>query len=614
MAQAKTADESKPLSVDKIVGLPSPEDFDLSRDGKHLAFTLDLGPHRQIFSLEVMAGWPRRLTAELKEFKSPRWSPDGQRFAYVLDKGIWVMDGDGSNAKRLTEHGAGNSQPRWAPDGMRIVFYSRRRGWSHIWMMNSTGGETVQLTRSSHDNSDLEWSPDGRHIAYASIRTDDLLNRDLFVVSTDDAKETRLTESNGSLKGSPAWSPDGRSIAFVSDADAWFHIYLLDVASRKIEQLTAGSFEDAGRGFVTEGGPFWSPDGKSIAFTRNREGKYDVFVYEFATNQSKRVSKRDGVYSLVGWLPDSKALVVTFSSPVESIEAYLFSVEDGSEKQITQFSPGGFHKVDLTVPERVQYKARDGLDINGYLYKPRNMQSGKHYPALIYPHGGPTTQFSYGWQPTLQLLSQEGYAILAPDFRGSYGYGKKFRMANFNEWGNKDTFDVVDGAEFLKKQGFVDPNKIGIFGGSYGGYMVLCALARAPEVFKVGVDLYGDSEIAESYRHGDRPGRLDLKRQMGTPEQNPDAYKRGSPVYFAENIQAPLLIIHGKDDMRVVPLMSEKLIEALKIEGKFFESKFYDSEAHGIRKPENRKDMLERILSFLKKYLKEELEEKPAPS
>jgi len=200
----------------------------------------------------------------------------------------------------------------------------------------------------------------------------------------------------------------------------------------------------------------------------------------------------------------------------------------------------------------------------------------------VHPHGGPTWQALAQFRPFVPFLVQEGFAVLAPDFRGSTGYGNAFRRANFDEWGHADLYDVVDGANWLKEQTWIDADHVGIFGGSYGGYMVLCALAFTPEVFACGVDLFGDSEIAESYRHGDRVGRLDLHRQMGSPDERAELYRRGSPLYAAEHVQAPLLILHGRDDIRVVPLMSDKMIEALKIEGKYHEAHFYEGEGHGF--------------------------------
>ena len=162
------------------------------------------------------------------------------------------------------------------------------------------------------------------------------------------------------------------------------------------------------------------------------------------------------------------------------------------------------------------------------------------------------------------------------------GYGRTFREANTAEWGHADVHDVQDAGHWLRAQSWCD-GRLGVWGGSYGGYLVLGALVDEPDLWRAGVDLFGDSEIAESYRHGDRVGRIDLERQMGKPDDPERAplYRRGSPLYRAERIQAPLLILHGRKDKRVVPLMSEKMIEALEIEGKFHEVHWYDEEGHG---------------------------------
>jgi dipeptidyl aminopeptidase/acylaminoacyl peptidase len=209
--------------------------------------------------------------------------------------------------------------------------------------------------------------------------------------------------------------------------------------------------------------------------------------------------------------------------------------------------------------------------------------------------------------PFKQLLVAEGFAVFDVDFRGSTGYGRAFRQANHGEWGHADVHDLVDAARWAASQPWSD-GRLAIYGGSYGGYMVLCALVEEPTLWRAGVDLFGDSEIAESYRHGDRVGRRDLHRMMGSPD-DPDraeTYRRGSPVYRAERIEAPLLIIHGRKDKRVVPLMTERMVEALEIEDKAHEVRWYDEEAHGWERRENRRDAFERALAFLKLHVLDE--------
>jgi dipeptidyl aminopeptidase/acylaminoacyl peptidase len=265
--------------------------------------------------------------------------------------------------------------------------------------------------------------------------------------------------------------------------------------------------------------------------------------------------------------------------------------------------------------ERVAFTARDGLRIEGTLWRPAaatGKRGGARVPTIVYPHGGPTWQAYRAWVPFKQLLVREGFAFLDIDFRGSTGYGRDFRRANHGEWGHADTFDMVDGARWAAAQPWSN-GRLGIYGGSYGGYLVLTSLVEEPGLWSAGVDLYGDSEIAESYRHGDRPGRLDLGRMMGSPDDpaNGEAYRRGSPLYRAERIEAPLLILHGRKDRRVVPLMTEKMVEALEIEDKFHEVHWYDEEGHGWERRENKRDAFTRILAFLRRHLMDDLEAQP---
>jgi dipeptidyl aminopeptidase/acylaminoacyl peptidase len=263
--------------------------------------------------------------------------------------------------------------------------------------------------------------------------------------------------------------------------------------------------------------------------------------------------------------------------------------------------------------ERVTIEARDGLRVEGTLWRPQaatGKRGGRRVPTIVYLHGGPTSQSLRSFQPFKQLLVAEGFAVYDVDFRGSTGYGRAFRHANHDEWGHADVHDLVDAARWAAAQPWSD-GRLAVYGGSYGGYLVLSALVDESTLWRAGVDLYGDSEIAESYRHGDRPGRLDLHRMMGSPDDpaRADAYRRGSPVYRAERIQAPVLILHGRKDKRVVPLMAERMVEALEIEDKVYEVHWYDDEAHGWERRENRRDAYGRILAFLKTHLPDEPED-----
>lgn len=587
--------------VDIFASLAPPSEWILSPDGTVLAFTQTVNDVLQIFSMPSAGGFPRRLTATLVDCHEPRWSPDGRQIAYSSDNSLWVMHADGTNARKLTEHPSGHAEPCWSPDGKRIAFYSRRRGWDQIWTVSLEGGEVKQILKGNWDADDAVWSPDSTWLAFCSIRESDLMTRGVYIIPSDGGDEV-LISPPGCWSGAPHFSPDGRTLAYLSDQDNWFHIYLYELKTRETRQITCGEFEIGGPYFYNvdpHGGPAYSPDSRQIAFIQHREGNFDLWILDTIDGEARRISTQDGHHRIIGWHPDSKRIVVQFDNPGNPPALYRFDIS-GESAQITDSRASELNSESIIYPTWVRLKSRDGLDIHAAVYRPRDEL--KKYPAVVFVHGGPNFEFANYFYPLPQLLSQEGYVVFAPNFRGSTGYGTAFRHANFNEWGHADAFDVIDGAEWLKKQDYIDPARIAVVGPSYGGYLTLCALTLAPEIFCAGVDMYGDSEIRESYYHGDRHGRLDLKRQMGKPPENPDGYKRGSPFYNAEKIQAPLLILHGKEDKLVVPLMSEKMIEALTIEGKYFEHKFYEDEEHGFTEPENKKDAWERVINFLNKF------------
>ncbi len=284
-------------------------------------------------------------------------------------------------------------------------------------------------------------------------------------------------------------------------------------------------------------------------------------------------------------------------------------------RRLTRSLPAVLPVRTFTEPERITIRARDGLAIPLTLWRPAvasGKRGGETVPTVVHVHGGPSWQAYRDFQPFRQLLVQEGFAFLSVDFRGSTGYGRDFRLANRNEWGHADVHDVLDSARWAAGQPWSN-GRLAVYGGSYGGYLTLCALVEEPGLWAAGIDLFGDSEIAESYRHGDRVGRIDLQRMMGSPDDaaQADLFRRGSPLYRAERIEAPLLILHGRKDRRVVPLMTEKMVEALEIEGKFHEVHWYADEGHGWERRENRRDAFGRIVAWLRRFAMEEPPARP---
>jgi dipeptidyl aminopeptidase/acylaminoacyl peptidase len=645
---AASSNASAILPIEALVAIDPPREYRLHPRDRIVAFTAEAAGSRQLFVLSLRGGYPTQLTASEKPISDPQWSPDGRRLAYLRDDEIWVMEADGSRQTRVVSKPGEGRQARWSPDGRRLALISRRRGWSQIWLIvapvprrgrpaaDPKAPEPTVLTEPGIDVDEFEWSPDGATIAVMAQRDPEAGEASQIALVDVASGAARVVAGERTVDTGARWLPDG-ALLFVSDADGWFQVVRLTADGRDRVVLTAGDRE---HGEPTGGvghAPLPSPDGARFVHIEVHDGLQDLLVREIAGGtlpkrgrgrpprtprtvgvaaSGLRLNPWDGVWRSVGWLPDGAWIAAIGESESHPQDLWLLPVPgvapDGARpRQVTDSLPVVLRQAvtagRISVVERVALTARDGLRIEGTLWRPpasTGKRSATRVPTILYVHGGPTAQMFRSFAPFKHRLTAEGFAVFDVDFRGSTGYGRAFRQANQGEWGHADVQDLIDAASWAAQQPWSD-GRLAIYGGSYGGYMVLCALVEEPGMWRAGIDLFGDSEIAESYRHGDRPGRLDLHKMMGSPDDpdRADLYRRGSPVYRAERIQAPVLILHGRKDKRVVPLMTERMIEALEIEGKRHDVHWYDDEGHGWERRENRRDAFERIVAFLKTHV-----------
>jgi dipeptidyl aminopeptidase/acylaminoacyl peptidase len=639
------------LSIEQIVAIESPREFRLHPRDRSAAYTSEAAGARQLFIVPLRGGFPAQLTASEKNVTDPQWSPDGRRLAYIRDNELRVIEADGSRDVAVTGHPAGVSSPRWSPDGRRLAFISRRRGWSQLWIVDAPvprrgrpardpqPPEPRALSAIGVDVEDLAWSADGKSIAVMAMRAPDNAVGEIHAIDIESGEERRVAGGGGDFASGPRPMPDGGWL-YASDESGWFQIVRASADGRERRVLTTGEREHGEPSGSSGYAPLSSPDGSRFVHIDVHDGLVDLVVAPagdaaptkrgrgrppknppavVAATKGRVVNPWPGVWRSVGWLSDGAWIAAIGESETMPQDLWLLPVPgvapaDARPRQVTVSLPAvvaaSLASPRTTPGERVKLTARDGLQIEGTLWRPAGA-TGKRgatkVPVVVYPHGGPTWQAYRGFTPFKTLLVREGFAVLDVDFRGSTGYGRDFRHANHAEWGHADAHDMIDAASWASEQPWAD-GRLAIYGGSYGGYLVLAALVEDPGLWRAGVDLYGDSEIAESFRHGDRPGRLDLARQMGSPDDpdRADLFRRGSPVYRAERIEAPLLILHGRKDKRVVPLMTERMVEALEIEGKHHEVHWYDDEGHGWEKRENRRDAFGRILAFLKRHVLDE--------
>ncbi len=639
------------LTIEQIVACDSPREPRLSPDGRRVAYTAEAGGARQVFLLDVRSGATRQLTASEKAVTDPQWAPDGAHLAFVRDDAIWLIGADGSRPTVVTDHPAGSRTPRWAPDGRQIAFVSRRRGWSQVWLQDAplprrgrpsarpVPAEPRALTPAGVDIDDLVWSPDGTRLALTAQRQPDLLTNQVTILDLVSSEERTVAGAAEWATGA-RWLPDGNGLLFVGDADGWFQVVRVGADGAGRRTLTAGAVEHGAPGSLFGIAPIPSPDGTRFVHAIIRDGLQQLHVASMTgavpakrrpgrppkhplpdvaqgSGAAVRIDPFDGVWLAVAWLPDGSGILAVGESTREPEDLWILPVpgSDGAAarrpRRLTASRPSALPVAGFADAEHRTIRARDGLEIPVTLWRPiaaTGRRGGVTVPTIVHAHGGPTWQAFRDWVPFRDLLVQEGFAFLSVDFRGSTGYGRAFRHANRGAWGQGDVHDVIDAARWASVQPWSN-GRSAMYGGSYGGYLTLGALVEEPSMWAAGVDLFGDSEIAESYRHGDRAGRIDLERMMGSPDDPPRAelYRRGSPLYRTERIEAPLLLLHGRKDRRVVPLMTEKMVEALEIEGKFHEVHWYPDEGHGYERRENRRDAYGRILAWLKRYLAGEL-------
>lgn len=601
------------LTLQDLLSLRPIGETALSPDGKMIA----MSRNGQIVLMPSGGGWPETLTSTPGGKNGLSWSPHGRLIAYASGGSIWVAPAAGGNPKRLTHAVPGPGDPRsaadrgpqFSPTGRWILFETGRRGRNSLMVVSDDGMINNYLTDSMGDEGAASWSPDGRQIAYIE-RSPAYFSGKLKILKFNPeygeavGQATTLYTSPTDRGGGwsirkPQWSPDGRELAVVLQDSGWNHIDLIPAAGGAPRAVTHGDYEDESAVF--------SPDGKSLAVVSNRKMLEETHIWvvpvDGAAARELAPFHTPGIDSFPIWSPDGKKIYFHRTTPFKSNDLLVADVAGGSApKYLTHTTPRNFD-TGLTTPEKVQWQAKDGLNIVGILYKPPEMKSGTRYPAILWIHGGPEGQDTFRLDPWAQYLAEHGYVVLEPNFRGGTGYGEKFRNLNVGKNGT-DMDDVAAGAQYLIAQGYTDPKRMAIGGGSHGGTMVAYAVIRYPDLFQAAIDLYGVADRAIFVERTNRGSAIRWMMKMGgTPEEQPEEYLTVNAIAQVDKIKTPLLIMCGQNDPQVPPYESFEFAKALKAHGKIFYYYTYPNELHGFSQPAHRLDAWHKELAFLEKYI-----------
>jgi dipeptidyl aminopeptidase/acylaminoacyl peptidase len=545
----------------------------------------------------------------------PVWSPDGTQLAIVranAERGsdIWLVPADGSGDERRLAGGAFETRsPSFSPDGRQLSFISGEASALDVWIVDLAGGEPRQLTENTNPLDEprwtTRWSPDGRWIAYVSSRSGERNNDDLWLVSPDGNAHRQLT--TGLMVNTDGhWSPDGSTLAIVGNTatEHWYgddaDIWLVTVQEGPSTRLTP----TGGHSWRLEGaGLAWSPDGATVYALSHHNGNRNISAVPAAGGVRTAVTNLTGTVTDFVLSPNGTSLAFVYASQTSPPDLFTMPVGGGLPQRLTECvaTVAG----QAREPRRVPNRTFDGLYCDSYLYLPPNFEPTRRYPGLIQVHGGGTNSYGNGWHAVEQWLANQGFVVMAVEYRGSSGYGRDFAGLSYADWGGGQTTDAIEAGRWLAAQPYI--SKIGIYGGSYGGYLTLHSIVAEPNLFDAAVDMYGKTNMLTAQQYADRVGRIFVARDYWGRLANevPEAMERASTYNRLGRIRTPLLILHGDRDPRVPPIESKQLADKLSELGIEHEYVTYPGEGHGFRKREHRVDCYTRMRDWFQRLLLE---------
>jgi dipeptidyl aminopeptidase/acylaminoacyl peptidase len=615
--------EPRSLTIEKLymtrqVGRPT-----WSPDGKSIAFISNMSGRNNIWTVSAEGGWPTQLTVSDQRQSSVAWSPDGKWIAYQSDYDgdeqwdIFIVSPKTGKVVNLTgTREIAEMDPTWSPDGRYLAYLVKPKTSAayEIDIYDMVMREVKHLTTNTPQdkrNSNPIWSKDGKYIVYTQEQAKGT-DSNIFVADVATGKNTLLTPHEGEqvyVANDITYlhMVDAATVLLTSNAgNGYDNIGILNVGMKgslagnlvpdKIKWLTKDKWE-------IRGGEF-SPDGKHLTFSANIDGNEDIYLHDLATGKSTALPIPKGVNEPAGghsaFTKDGSRLLYYHNGPTAPGDLWVYTMATGKSHQVTHSLVAGVRSEDMVEPYLVHYPSRDGKwTISALLYVPFNMARNGQNAAIVYIHGGPTSQTMNSFNRFVQYATNQGYMVLAPNYRGSTGYGKEFQQANLFDMGGGDLQDVLAGVDWIKQTGHLDPKKIAVMGGSYGGYLSMMSVTKAPDVWAAGVPIVPFVNWFTEIENEDPVLQQSDLATMGDVVKNKALYEERSPINFIDQIKAPLLLLAGGHDPRCPKSETQQVVDAIKKRGGTVDYKVYENEGHGFARVENQIDAYKRVADFL---------------
>lgn len=616
----------------------------VSPDGKTIAFTIGYyDPEKKtnlgdVYLMDADGNNQRRLTTHPAVERGLTWSPDSKRLAFSASREektsqIYVIDPAGGEAVKLTSLEQGASDPVWSPDGRWIAFYSssgqqysdefkkelgevrylthlrytHNRTWDEgkrrrIFIIPADGGSAPrQLTKgecSDEGDTGLAWSPDSREIAFVSNRDPEWWNSidtNIYTVSITDGTLRQITTNRGP-DHDPAYSPDGSRLA-------WRSIFTYNYESENYKLVAAGRdganprplTEDLDRSVDSF---LWASDSQNLYILYGTEGRQHVRSVPAAGGPGRDILTGRHTLSGLTRPAGGSALFFRLGDDLNQPEIHRW---DGRLHRLTSVNDGIMARFLVQPAEEVWFTSPDGTRVEGWIIKPVNFEKGRQYPMILSIHGGPHGMSSIGYNYTFQLWAANGFVVFYTNPRASLGYGEKFSRDIWEDWGGRCFQDIMAGVDHVLQMGFVDPKRLGVTGGSFGGYMTNWIVGHTNR-FAAAVTVAGISNLTSFYGTTDEQFFPEAEFKGG-PWDNPEVYRKDSPVWYAKDFKTPTMIIHGEFDFRVRTEQAEQMFTALQKQKVPSVYVWFPDEGHGVSKPENRKLYNRMMLDWFGHYL-----------
>jgi dipeptidyl aminopeptidase/acylaminoacyl peptidase len=650
-----SAHKKRGMVPEDILKLRNISDPKISPDGSKVAFVVSEASadykkiNKNIWMTSIRNERPINLTED-NVSSSPRWSPCGKRIAFISvvegRRRICVMDSDGRNRQEITEFETGNYYyPRtgeniaWSPDGSRIAFIAtddpkKEKGniivldsiqfkalskyndgrRNHIFTISPNGGKPEKITSGKYDEHTIFWSPDSSEIGFISNRTG---NRDynndtqIYAVNISSKKIRQITQNQGT-QYTPQWSPDGAMIAYTATS-RWQT--MKDSVAEDMHVWVINSDGSNGRDLTRVFDrrcywPNWTRGSNSIIFTAQDQGRMPICVVSPFEGPVKVVvsGNRQVVYrsNPISIALNTNVMVFLMSDPTHPTEIFVSNTDGSSERQVTDLNKPFIEEIQLQEMEHFTFPSFDGVTIHGWIMKPLDYKLGQKYPMILRIHGGPHGMYGWVFRERQQILPTAGYAVLMIDPRGSPGYGQKFSDGSVRDWGGGDYKDLMAGVDYaLDAFDFIDRERMGVAGGSYGGYLTNWVITQTDR-FKAAVSSASISNIFSMY--GNSMKWITIEHEFGGilwDEKVKKLALERSPALFLDSVKTPTLFLHGEVDFTCPVTQAEEMFRGLKRMGVETIMVRYVRSSHGGGwAPELMIDRLKRGLEWMNKYLK----------